>query len=103
MKSYTREEEDFIRDNYDTMKIADIATHLGRTSKTIDWKRNQLGIKPNKKRTPEQIVSLIEGKGIRLLSEYTGFNNGILAECPTCKQEWNTRPDNIVYQGDVQC
>jgi len=55
-KTYSQEEDDFIRANYSAISTGDIALHLGRTYDSVDKRATRLGLKRNKCRpfTPEE-------------------------------------------------
>jgi hypothetical protein len=60
-KRYNKSELKFIKENYGTMKAKDIATHLGRTTKSIGMQAYNLRLsaKTNKtKTTGTKVVSL---------------------------------------------
>jgi hypothetical protein len=44
-RSWTSDEDRFVRDNYGAMSPADIAAHLGRTSDLVVWRAGMLGVR----------------------------------------------------------
>ena len=107
-KLWTDEQDEFLRQNYLTMPIKEIAEHLGRSEKACTHRANRIGLRKTNDWTEEQDEFLRQHystKNINEIAEYIGRTEGAcitrassLGLRRACIPVWTQKEDEFLKQ-----